>query len=146
MRRPRGTLAARSVSKSYGETLVLDRVSLAVTPETRIGVVGPNGIGKTTLLRILAGLETPESGAVTREPPDVTVAYLAQETDEEHASRGEAARAELETVLARAQMCSCLMSRRTTSISQGSRCSSASSVATAVASLPSRTTARSSSG
>ena len=99
MRRPRGTLAARSVSKTYGETLVLDRVSLAVTPETRIGVVGPNGIGKTTLLRILAGLETPESGAVTRDPPDVTVAYLAQETDEEDASRGEAARAELETVL-----------------------------------------------
>ena len=87
MRRPRGTLAARSVSKSYGETLVLDRVSLAVTPETRIGVVGPNGIGKTTLLRILAGLETPESGTVTREPPDVTVAYLAQETKGEDASR-----------------------------------------------------------
>jgi ATPase subunit of ABC transporter with duplicated ATPase domains len=99
MRRPRGTLAARSVSKSYGETLVLDRVSLAVSPESRIGVVGPNGIGKTTLLRILAGLEMPESGTVTREPPDVNVAYLAQEAEGAKASRGEAARAKIEKVL-----------------------------------------------
>jgi ATPase subunit of ABC transporter with duplicated ATPase domains len=98
MRRPGGTVVARSVSKSYGETLVLDRVSLAVTPESRIGVVGPNGIGKTTLLRILAGLETPELGTVTREPADVTVFYLAQEAEEAEASRGEVARTKLETV------------------------------------------------
>jgi ATPase subunit of ABC transporter with duplicated ATPase domains len=100
MRRPRGTLIARSVSKSYGETLVLERFSLTVTPDSRIGVVGANGIGKTTLLRILAGLETPDSGTVTREPRDVTVAYLAQEAEVAEISRGEAARAKLEAVLA----------------------------------------------
>ena len=54
MARSRGTLAARTISKSYGETVVLDGLSLSVAPADRIGVVGPNGIGKSTLLRVLA--------------------------------------------------------------------------------------------
>jgi macrolide transport system ATP-binding/permease protein len=66
MHRPRGTLAARTIGKSYGETVVLHELSLSVTPSSRIGVVGPNGIGKSTLLRLLAGAEEPDSGAVTR--------------------------------------------------------------------------------
>ena len=41
-----GTLAASNVSKSHGSSVVLDGVSLAVPPRSRIGVVGPNGIGK----------------------------------------------------------------------------------------------------
>ena len=65
MHRPRGTLAARSITKSYADTVVLDGLSLSVTPSSRIGVVGPNGIGKSTLLRLLAGLEEPDSGQVT---------------------------------------------------------------------------------
>jgi len=69
MHRPRGTLAARTIGKSYGETVVLDGLSLSVTPSSRIGVVGPNGIGKSTLLRLLAGVEQTDSGTVTREPP-----------------------------------------------------------------------------
>ncbi len=100
MSRSRGVLAARSVSKSFGDVVVLDRVSLTVAPGSRIGVVGPNGIGKSTLLRVLAGLESPDSGAVSREPPGLAVAYLAQESPLSGRSGGEAARVKLEAILA----------------------------------------------
>ena len=99
MHRPRGTLAARTITKSYGETVVLDGLSLSVTPSSRIGVVGPNGIGKSTLLRLLAGVEEPDSGTVTREPPGLSVAYLVQERAVEGLSGGEAARRNLEAIL-----------------------------------------------
>ena len=52
-----GTLAATDITIHRGADAILERVSLAVTPGSRIGVVGPNGRGKTTLLRGLAGLE-----------------------------------------------------------------------------------------
>jgi ATPase subunit of ABC transporter with duplicated ATPase domains len=87
----RGVLAARRISKSYGDVVVLDRLSIAVTPGVRIGVVGPNGIGKSTLLRVLAGIERPDSGVVSREPPGLTVAHFAQEPHEAGRSAGETA-------------------------------------------------------
>ncbi|MFF5988864.1 ABC-F family ATP-binding cassette domain-containing protein [Prauserella flavalba] len=55
-----------SVSKSYGERMLLDGVSLGVGEGERIGVVGLNGGGKTTLLEVLAGLAPPDSGRVSR--------------------------------------------------------------------------------
>jgi ATPase subunit of ABC transporter with duplicated ATPase domains len=73
------TLAASDISRSHGSTLVLDAVSLTIRPGSRIGVVGPNGIGKSTLLRILAGLEEPDSGRVSRRPETLAVGYLPQE-------------------------------------------------------------------
>src|SRR5215210_5898976 len=100
MHRLRGALAARSISKSYGDTVVLDAFSLTVTPSSRVGVVGPNGIGKSTLLRLLAGLEEPDSGTVTRAPSGLGVAYLAQERAVERLSGGEASRRNLEAILA----------------------------------------------
>jgi ATP-binding cassette subfamily F protein uup len=54
------------VSKAFGTTTVLDRVSLGVDSRDRIGVVGRNGGGKSTLLRLITGLEIPDSGRVTR--------------------------------------------------------------------------------
>jgi ATPase subunit of ABC transporter with duplicated ATPase domains len=99
MHRPRGTLAAHSITKSYGDTGVLDGLSLAVTPSSRIGVVGPNGIGKSTLLRVLAGLEEPDGGRVTHEPAGLDVAYLVQERSMDGLSGGEAARRNLEAIL-----------------------------------------------
>jgi ATPase subunit of ABC transporter with duplicated ATPase domains len=75
------SLVAREVTKSYGPNPVLERVSLTVAPGDRIGVVAPNGTGKTTLLRILAGLESPDSGSVSCIPPSATVGYLPQEPD-----------------------------------------------------------------
>jgi ATPase subunit of ABC transporter with duplicated ATPase domains len=99
MPRASGTLVARSVSKSYGEMLVLDRVSVTVTPGSRVGIVGPNGIGKTTLLRILAGVERADQGTVALEPPSATIAYLPQEARVATRSGGEAARAKLDAVM-----------------------------------------------
>jgi ATPase subunit of ABC transporter with duplicated ATPase domains len=100
MSHSRGVLAARNISKSFADVVVLDRISLTVAPGSRIGVVGPNGIGKSTLLRVLAGIETPDSGVVSREPPDIAIAYGAQEGELSGLSGGEAARVTLEAILA----------------------------------------------
>jgi len=81
VQRPLGTLAARSVTIHHGPQLVLDSVSVTVAPGSRTGVVGPNGIGKSTLLRVLAGLEQPDSGTLARAPATTTVGYLPQEPD-----------------------------------------------------------------
>jgi ATPase subunit of ABC transporter with duplicated ATPase domains len=99
MHRLHGTLAARTITKSFGDTVVLDGLSLTVAPSSRMGVVGPNGIGKSTLLRVLAGIEEPDSGAVTRAPPGLSVAYLAQERGSAGLSGGESARRNLEEIL-----------------------------------------------
>lgn len=58
-------LAAQGVVKSFGPTLVLDRVTLTVEPGEFLTVVGASGCGKSTLLRIFAGLETIDGGSVT---------------------------------------------------------------------------------
>jgi len=54
------------VSKAYGVRPLLDDVSLGVAAGQRVGVVGRNGDGKTTLLRVMTGLETPDTGRVSR--------------------------------------------------------------------------------
>jgi ATPase subunit of ABC transporter with duplicated ATPase domains len=74
-------LTAAGISRRHGAADVLRDVSLTVAPRRRIGVVGPNGIGKSTLLRILAGEEAPDAGAVRRAPRDLEVGRLPQEPD-----------------------------------------------------------------
>lgn len=86
------SLVAHRVSKSFGPRVILDDVSLTVGPRTRVGVVAPNGTGKTTLLRVLAGVEPPDSGSVSLMPPAATVGYLTQEPDRR---TGETLRAQL---------------------------------------------------
>jgi len=71
-------LTARGVSVSYGALVVLSDVDLVISAGERIAVIGPNGVGKSTLLRTLAGLVEPDAGAVT---PIGTVGYLPQERD-----------------------------------------------------------------
>jgi len=83
------------VSVSHGADEVISGVSLTVGSGSRIGVVGPNGVGKTTLLRLLAGLEQPERGRVRLSPPGLSVGYLPQERELTSLSGGQAARARL---------------------------------------------------
>jgi ATPase subunit of ABC transporter with duplicated ATPase domains len=73
------TLVARHLRHERGGRTVLDDVSLTVGPDTCLGVVGPNGVGKSTLLQILAGPVTPAGGDVRVDPPTATVGYLNQE-------------------------------------------------------------------
>ena len=74
-------LTATNVGVSFGSLAVLDAVSLSVGAGDRIGIIAPNGVGKSTLLRLLAGELEPDSGAVTRAPATTTVLRLAQEPD-----------------------------------------------------------------
>ena len=74
-------LSAKSVTLHRGSETILDRVTLSVGPKSRLGVVGPNGVGKSTLLRVLAGVEGPDSGTVERSPKALRVGYLTQEAD-----------------------------------------------------------------
>src|SRR4051794_23761120 len=76
-----GSVVATNITKEYGATVVLDRLSLTVPPGARVGVVGPNGSGKSTLLRVLAGADEPSTGRVDRVG---TVGYLPQETERRH--------------------------------------------------------------
>jgi ATPase subunit of ABC transporter with duplicated ATPase domains len=73
------SLSARRLSFERDGRPVLDDISLTVGPGTRLGVVGPNGVGKSTLLQLLAGLLSPTSGDVRVDPPTATVGYLQQE-------------------------------------------------------------------
>jgi ATPase subunit of ABC transporter with duplicated ATPase domains len=71
-------LTARGVSVSYGALTVLHDANLAVAAGDRIAVVGPNGVGKSTLLKVLAGLVQPDAGTVSAAG---TAGYLPQERD-----------------------------------------------------------------
>ena len=59
-------ITVSSLSKSFGAEDIFAGVSFTVAKGARLALVGPNGIGKTTLLRILIGQEEPSSGQVTR--------------------------------------------------------------------------------
>ena len=69
------------VAKSHGAQVVLENASLEVGPRARIGLVGPNGVGKSTVLRLLGGEEAPDAGVVALDPPRATVAHLRQEPE-----------------------------------------------------------------
>src|SRR3954469_3148473 len=62
----RNLVNLHSVEKGYGPRPVLRGVTLGLAAGDRVGVVGRNGDGKSTLLRLIAGMDTPDAGAVTR--------------------------------------------------------------------------------
>jgi ATP-binding cassette, subfamily F, member 3 len=73
-------LALRGASKSFGSRLILDGLDFDVEPDVRLGVIGPNGGGKSTLLRIIAGEETADGGELTQRR-GLVVAYLPQQLE-----------------------------------------------------------------
>ncbi len=74
---PRNLLNLENVDKSFGRRPILDHVSLGIEEGERIGVVGRNGGGKSTLLKMMAGSEPPDSGRVTQ-TNDVSIGILTQ--------------------------------------------------------------------
>ena len=81
-------LSATNVGQSFGAADIFSGVSVSIPHGAKVGLVGPNGIGKTTLLHILAGLSVPTTGTV-HTARGASVAYLAQESanafaDESH--------------------------------------------------------------
>ena len=95
-------LSVQAVAKRFGERLVFSDVSFRLARGDRVGLVGPNGVGKTTLLRIAAGLESADAGnvAIAR---GTRIGFMEQEvlthatgTVEEHALGAAAHLRELE--------------------------------------------------
>jgi ATP-binding cassette, subfamily F, member 3 len=73
-------LSVRDLSRQFDVEPVFQNVTFDVRPEERVGLVGPNGTGKSTLLRILAEFDAPDVGTIDRHPT-ADIAYLEQEAD-----------------------------------------------------------------
>ncbi len=71
-------LSVHHLSKSYGIQTVLHDITFSISSGDHIGMIGPNGCGKTTLIRILAGEAEPDSGTVSQTRPDLRIGYLSQ--------------------------------------------------------------------
>ena len=65
------------ISKVFGEKTIFDDISCGIQDGDKIGIIGINGTGKTTLLKIIAGLETPDNGQVVMQN-GLRLTYLAQ--------------------------------------------------------------------
>ncbi|HKY19841.1 MAG TPA: ABC-F family ATP-binding cassette domain-containing protein [Vicinamibacterales bacterium] len=71
-------LQLSSITKSFGERVLLEDVTWQISTGERVGLCGPNGAGKTTLLKMLAGYDEPDEGSVIK-PSALTVGYLPQD-------------------------------------------------------------------
>lgn len=72
------TLTVTDLSRAYGEKVLFDHISFLIHEQDKIGLIGLNGTGKTTLLNTLAGIETQDAGTITK-ANDYKITYLPQE-------------------------------------------------------------------
>ncbi len=73
-------IRAEGIGKGYGDRLLIDELSFDVPPGAIVGIIGPNGVGKTTLFRLITAQEEPDAG-VLRVGDTVTLAYVDQSRD-----------------------------------------------------------------
>jgi ATP-binding cassette, subfamily F, member 3 len=71
-------LQAKQLTKFIGAESILDNLSFVLNDAEHVGLIGPNGCGKTTLLRCIAGLDRPDSGDIILSPPNLSIGYLPQ--------------------------------------------------------------------
>lgn len=74
-------LQAKQVNKSFGNRDILKEISFDIRNCEKIGLVGWNGAGKTTMMKLLMGSVQPDSGSITRYPAEIKIGYLPQSTD-----------------------------------------------------------------
>jgi len=70
-----------NVAKQYGKQILFTDISFQINPGEKAGLVGPNGCGKSTLFRLIAGMEQPDEGSVSV-PGKIRIAYFRQEVDD----------------------------------------------------------------
>lgn len=75
------SINCKNLGASFGARELFSGFDFDIGPDDVVGLVGPNGTGKSTLLRILAGLRAPEVGSVTVSPQTAAIGFLAQEPD-----------------------------------------------------------------
>ena len=68
------------IGRHFGPQVLFDDLDWRIPAGARLGLVGPNGVGKTSLLRLVAALDTPDAGELLR-PSGLRVGYLAQEVE-----------------------------------------------------------------
>lgn len=74
------TMRAEGLTSTYGEKVLFDHVSFIINENDRIGLIGVNGSGKTSLLNVISGVVSPESGTITC-PNDYRIGYLKQQPE-----------------------------------------------------------------
>ncbi|HOJ27511.1 MAG TPA: ABC-F family ATP-binding cassette domain-containing protein [Spirochaetota bacterium] len=71
-------IAVQNLAKRFGSTLLFEDVTFTIGSKEKVGLVGRNGLGKTTLLKIIAGIEQPDEGSVSI-PRHYTIGYMSQQ-------------------------------------------------------------------
>ena len=70
-------ISIENVTVAYGGYVLLDNINFHISDSDKIGLVGKNGAGKSTILKMICGLQNPTSGRIDR-PKDITIGYLPQ--------------------------------------------------------------------